>query len=239
MPITVHSSSPSLVSGNAVSVTTGSFSPPAGSLLVACQMTKYDSTMTLSNTGSALSWTQRVTQINTNGIAAIYTAPAISQFMTITGTLDFFGGGTTAAMALKIYVLAGADMTQPIGTTGSTNSSGVQNWTFSAYTSTAADSLGICAASDDYQTSTPASTDVAESFNVSASSGSNWLSGMSIRKAATTPVPGTSVTFDIQSGEASASTRWAVAAVEIRAAATPSPQRPLIPAGAVHRAGAW
>ncbi|MFI6813258.1 hypothetical protein ACIBG7_12640 [Nonomuraea sp. NPDC050328] len=238
MPIQVHGSSPSLVSAYATSVATSSFTPPSGSLLVACVMSKNDGSVALTNTGSALSWTLRIQGIHTNGCSAIYTSSAIAQSMSVTGTMDFFPSEGTQPIAIKIYVLTGADLSDPVGATNSSQSTGVENWTFPAYTSTSPDSWGFCAAADDFQTATPSSSDVAETFN---QGGASYLSGMAIRKAAATPAVGTPVSFDIRSGEPSPSTRWGVCAVEIKAA--PVAVRGLRgihrPPIAVHRASSW
>ncbi|MBG0818249.1 hypothetical protein [Planomonospora sp. ID82291] len=232
MPIAVHSSSPTIVSGSGPSVTTAAFTPPAGSLLVACALSKNDTTMALTGNGQTLTWTQRKLAVHTNGCAAIYTAPAAgSQLMSVTGALD-----QTASLALKIFVLTGVQMGSPVGATGSTQSSGVENWSFSAYTSTEAGSWGICAACDDYQTATPTSNDVYETFNVSSSL---YLSGLAIRKASATAAAGTPVSFDIRTGGPSGSTRWAAAAVEIRAAPEGQPAVPRMNPLAAHRAATW
>lgn len=238
MPIQIHGSSPSLVSAYGTSVTTGSFTPPSGSLLVACVMSKNDASVDLSNNGAALSWNLRVQGIHTNGCSAIYTAPAIAQTMSVTGLMNFFPGEPSQPVAVKIYVLTGADVSDPVGATNNTTSTGVENWSFPAYTSTSPDSWGFCAAVDDYQTGNPSSTDVAEAFN---QSGGNYLSGMAIRKAAATLAAGTPVAFDIRTGGVATSTRWGVCAVEIKAApvsvrATRNIHRPPV---AAHRASSW
>ncbi|MFI6485146.1 hypothetical protein ACIBH1_45060 [Nonomuraea sp. NPDC050663] len=230
--------SPSLVSAmTTTGVSTASFAPPEGAFLVACVMSKYDASVALTNTGSALSWTMRAQSINSNGIAAIYTAPAIAQSMTVTGTMDFIGSpGNSQGIALKVNVLGGVDISNPIGATGDVTSLGVQNWTFNAYTSTKADSWGFCAAADDYQTATPTSTDVNEPFN---QSGAGYLSGMAMRKASATASAGTAVSFNIQTGGVSTSTRWATCAVEVLAAVDGLGHRATLSRAAVHRAAAW
>ncbi|MFI6317291.1 hypothetical protein ACIBG8_07220 [Nonomuraea sp. NPDC050556] len=242
MAIEVHSSSPSLVFGHVKTVTTDSFTPPAGALLVASVMSKYDSSIPLTNGGSSLLWTQQVLAINTNAISAIYTAPAIAQFTTVTATIDYFGGSeTTAPLALKIYVLTGADVANPVGAKNAAQNTGVQDWNWTPFSSAEADSLSICAACDDYQTNINSSTDPYEQFNQMAPAGtgsSSWLSGLALRKATPVDASGTPVTFNIHCNASSPSTKWAATAVEIRAATTPRP-RPLAITSSAHRAGAW
>lgn len=78
--ITEDSSAPAVVDGEAVTLTTASFTPPAGSLVAAIVTTAEAAggvqTMTVGDTGGGLTWTQQVSSAFTAlGYVGIWTAP--------------------------------------------------------------------------------------------------------------------------------------------------------------------
>ncbi len=213
MAIAIDASSPAIVLTAADPVTTASFSPPANTLLVACVFVENttDTAITLSNTGTALTWTERrrrtTAEAGVNaGQIAIYTAPNVSAQAGITVTASV--ASVTSNAAIKVYVLTGADLTTPVGDSGE-GSSTTNNDTVAAYTSTVNNSRGICAAQDWLALGTPSSTDDEETFSNGA------LSGMAVTKSANTTPSGSSVTFNLDAAGTS-TPRWLWVAVEIK-----------------------
>ncbi len=213
MAIAIDASSPAIVTTTADPVTTASFSPPASTLLVACVFVENstDQAITVSNTGSALTWTQRVIRTtaeagSNSGEVAIFTAPNTGAQAGITVTASV--ASVSSYAALKVYVLTGASLTSPVGTTGEGNST-TNNVTVTAYTSTVNNSRGICAAQDWLASGAPSSTDDEETFHTASQ-----LSGMAISKSAATTPAGTSVTFNLDAA-GTAAARWLWAAIEI------------------------
>lgn len=199
MAIDIHVSSPAGVNRAFIgsgALTTATFSPPAGSLLVA--VVSAEDAVTLANSGTARTWTKRV-----GGALAgtsIWTAPNPTALTNITVTATTAGGG------LKVYVVTGQHTTSPIGTTG-TGDTTVNNATVTGYTSTAAGSRGFCAAIEVNNRGLPASTDDEYAYNQD-------LDGLCIVKAANTGTTSTAVTFNLDAAGSSVAD-WVWAALEI------------------------
>ncbi|MER7361950.1 hypothetical protein [Nonomuraea wenchangensis] len=227
MPITIETS-PALATGVETStVTTGSFTPPAGSLLVASVVAASADDPVVS--GGGLTWTRRVRNID--GGCELWTAVvAASTSMTVSVAVTDSGFGMGAA--LKVDVVSGQHPTAPIGNTGTGNSP-TDNATITGYTSSG-ESRGFCAASDRNTSGLPSSSDVESAFHLSPSAFFD-LDGMAVRKADDS-LPGQPVTFNL-AGAGDADWEWA--ALEILA--QPAYVRPavVIPVGAVRRAASW
>lgn len=182
--------------------TTASFTAPAGSLLVASVTP--NSTGTMSNTGTALTWTLR----STSGGSRIFTAPNPTLQSSITATT------TGANIALKIWVVTGADLSSPVGATNS-GSTTTNNATVAVYTSTVNNSRGFCAAGE-LNGLGPGATST-DTFAVTYLGSA--VAGMSLNKAANTTPSATAVTFNMD-GNGTSAADWNWAAVEILPAAS-------------------
>ncbi|MEV4246954.1 hypothetical protein AB0J63_26520 [Streptosporangium canum] len=195
MPIAIHGSSPAGANSFAP-VVSPSFSPPAGSLLVA--LVGGTGTPTISNSGTARTWTQRVVHGTYGGIR-IYTAPNPTALSTITVTVAGASGGA------KVFVVTGQHSTNPIGTTG-TGATATNNATVNAYTSTATGSRGFLVAVDwnGVYLSAPSSTDDEYAWALG-----DATAGIAATKAANTGASGTVVQFNLDaSGTAAADWNW-------------------------------
>lgn len=146
----VDSSSPALAAQTSISatVTTASFTPPAGCLLVAaafCSQNATGMTFTISDSLS-LAWSTILLRNSTDtgtyqSAAGLYYAVATGAAMTVTCVV-----GSSFFPTVKVYCITGADMSSPIGgsvKTGSTSTS----FATSTFVNSRAASLGIvCAA---------------------------------------------------------------------------------------------
>jgi hypothetical protein len=210
--IAFDASSPAVVSGIGTTLTTASFDPPDQSLLVATVMGSASGTM--SNNGSALTWTSRVS----GSSVQIFTAPLASGRTGMTATVTT---GSSVSWGFKLDVLTGADLGTPTGATG-TGSSTSNNIDINGYVSTIASSRGIL----------PTSTDDEAAW-------SSVFDGMRVAKAANTATPGTTVTFNLDAFGTGAA-NWSFAAVEILPLAVTVPQMRLVQSvAAVHRSYRW
>jgi hypothetical protein len=85
-------SSPAPVFANTLTVTTASFTPPAGAVLVAMVSSNGAAgvtTMTVSDTGLGLTWTEQVRQNGAgNGYTGIWTAPVAAGGQTVSGAVS-------------------------------------------------------------------------------------------------------------------------------------------------------
>ncbi|MER6575837.1 hypothetical protein [Nonomuraea sp. NPDC001023] len=233
MALAVDASSPAIVTGTTPRAT-GSFLAPADSLLVAlCASNSGNVTHTVTNSGTALTWTSRVKRdINDSGgnpaAVEIFTAPAVPS-VARTVTLTSSNGGDT--VELKVLVITGADLAAPVGATGE-GSSSTSNITPTVYTSTVATSRAVGIASDSEQSGTPTTSDVGFAWNVLGQT-----SGIAVHKAADTPTAGTSVTLNFNG---SGTRAWNWAAIEILPALVPFlPPRPVMLGQAVNRAATY
>ncbi|MFI6477352.1 hypothetical protein ACIBH1_05430 [Nonomuraea sp. NPDC050663] len=171
-------------------VVSNSFSPPAGSLLVAV-LPAGGGTPTVSNSGTARTWTQRVAR---TGFCSIYTAPNPTALSGITVTASGVSGG------IRVFYVTGQHPSSPIGATAD-GSSAVNNIDV-GYTSTGGGSRGFCAAADGNSLGVPSSTDDEYAFNGSG------RAGLAIVKAANTATAGESVTFNLDAAAGTPSWNW-------------------------------
>lgn len=204
------------------SITSASFTPADGSLLVLCiNMDKFASssmlTVVFTVTGGSLVWTQRVIQQPSatvaGPVAAIWTAPVVtgaSMTVSVSQTGDPDGGRLSA----KLYIVTGQHAL-PIGATGS-GTSATNNITPTAYTSTADNSRGFGSATDFNALGTPASTDTEDAAHYSGE-----ISVLSLFKAADTPTSGTGVTMNFDASGTGAAD-WGWCALEILPDAAPA-----------------
>lgn len=112
--LAVRALSPAIVGGSAASLQTATFSPPAGSVLLACVHADPGRTFTLTTTvATGLPWTQVVNAFPT-GLSSVtaWWAPLASGAanMSVTAT-----GSVNNDFGLKVYVVTGADAANPIG----------------------------------------------------------------------------------------------------------------------------
>src|SRR6185437_5945519 len=111
----VDTSTPALVfSSSANSVTTASFSPPAGAVLAVLASGNNASSIAVSDSGLGLTWTQRASKFAGGGGSVVYTAtvaggggsaPVVSSFTPTSGaagtSVSITGTGFTGATAVK------------------------------------------------------------------------------------------------------------------------------------------
>lgn len=200
MTVALDASSPALATTPiATSVTTAAFNPPSSTLLVATAIS-IDAPTSITNNGTALTWTLR--KRSAADSVSIYTAPLPTGRTGMTVTANW---GGTLGRSLKVDVFTGADLSVPIGADG-TGASSTNAVTVTGYTSTNAGSRGVCGAYDSNTLGTPSSTD----DEVAASNGA-----MRVVKATNTATAGTAVTFNLDAAGAG-TPAWSWAAVEIR-----------------------
>lgn len=225
MAVAIDASTPAIAAALANTITTSSFNPPDSSLLVAIPFRAIG--LTMSNNGTALTWTSRKQDVDGSSIE-IFTAPLPAARTGMTVTVS---GGSSGEIALKTYVLTGADLTNPVGATGAGNS-GTNNVTVTAYTSTIDGSRGLCGAYDSSARGLPTSTDNEDAYNIISS-------GMAVAKAANTTPAGTNVTFNLDAGGTAGGT-WYWIAVEILPQVDPLRARlPVQSPTAMHRSYSW
>lgn len=145
MALAIDPSTPAMVvqTGLSATVTTASFTPPVGALLLACgwgTLTQTGVTLSMSDTDGDF-WT-KIQERNSadaggqSGVASLFWARAVGDAITCTCTSSYF------APALQVYVITGADATTPIGgtTEGSSTSTSL---TTGGFTIQRAGSLGF------------------------------------------------------------------------------------------------
>lgn len=222
MPIVVGTS-PALATVTTGNITSPSFTPPAGSLLVVGVV---GSGLLSGMSGGGLTWTRRIQRAGTAGLE-LWTAPGASGAgMTVTGTTD-----GVSAMALKVWPITG-HATSPIGTTGN-GTSNANNSTVNGYTSTGAGSRGFIVAAETAGLGTPSSTDDETAFVLGGE-----LPGLMATKASNSGAAGTNVTFNLDAAGTDVA-QWEWAALEILATPEETRFRPLIALQAAKRAANW
>lgn len=189
------------------SATTGSFTPPANRLLVACVSSDGDPPTIGVSSSPALTWTLQPQATNNNGGAARTAVAEVStsQSYTVTAT-----NSNSGRVSVKVYVVSGHDSASPVGATFASTSA-VNNW-FPSYTSTVDNSRGFGCSTDWNALGAPTSADTEDAFHVNG-----FISGLSAYKAADTATSGTVVT--INSDAAAGTPQWSGAGVEIKPAA--------------------
>jgi hypothetical protein len=180
-------------------LTTASFTPPAGSVLViSAQSNGNNSAKSISvtdNLTSHLTYTQAQVKGNTTNdvYAKLYWAPVTtSRAMTVTATM---GGNSNDYGMLSVLVFTGANTAAPIGASG--GGRGATGVISDTYTSTAAGSWGWLSTGDWAQAGVPTvpSTEAVQaSYNVAGQD-----SFALIKQKATTATPGTPVTMSTTS----------------------------------------
>lgn len=197
--LALDASTPAVVKKAGTTLTTASFTPPAGSVLVISAQSNGNSAVksisVSDNLSSHLTYTQAQVKGNTTNdvYAKLYWAPVTtSRAMTITATI---GGSSGDYGMLSVLVFTGANTAAPIGASGGgRGASGVISDT---YTSTAAGSWGWLTTGDWAQKgvpNVPSNETVQASYNVS---GEDTFA--LIKQNATTATAGTSVTMSTTS----------------------------------------
>lgn len=218
MAIAIDASSPIRFTGtpaNNVDITSASFTPPAGSVLVVCVSADTNGNtdnITISVSGSSLTWTNRVERdpgdSSLASHASIWTAVQPSSVSMTVSVRRTAGNGSTGRISVKVYVVTGADTTTPNGAVGENNST-TNNITPNAYTSTVNNSRGFGCATDWNQLGTPTSTDTEDGADYSGA-----ISVISLFKAADTATSGTTVTMNFDAG-GTGTAEWNWVALEI------------------------
>lgn len=201
MALAIDASSPvSALAAGGVVVTTASFTPPNGSLLVACSEgdggAGANPSITITNTGTGVSaWTNALRATKTTsagtgngGVSCIdYATITTGSAMTVTSTM----GSGALPINLKVYVITGYDTTGFIGPNFKLAWSNVAHTTTQSFLSTRNNSLIICAAAEWLSSNAPTSSDLTiETYFVSGQS--RGLSGFK-----TVAVAGSTVTCDL------------------------------------------
>ena len=197
--LALDASSPAVVKKAGTTLTTASFTPPAGSVLVISAQSNGNGTAKSISVGdnlsSHLTYTQAQVKGNTTNdvYAKLYWAPVTtSRAMTVTATI---GGSSGDYGMLSVLVFTGANTAAPIGASG--GGRGATGVISDTYTSTAAGSWGWLTTGDWAQRGVPqvpTAETVQASYNVS---GEDTFA--LIKQNATTATAGTSVTMSTTS----------------------------------------
>lgn len=221
MPLAVASST-ARAGGNAITAVTASFTPPAGSVLVCISHANSNTTGTvtcaITNSGTGLTW-QRAAFANFSsgqpgGVFIDVAVVAVSAAMTVTATTT--NNNSVAGdryTSIRVWVVTGADTTDPIGASNK-NSSTTNNLTTTAFTTEQANSLGFCGGSD---WAAPSGSIVSSDMgsNGDAFASLAVLNGFGGWKNLSTA--GSSATFNLDS-PGTAAAQWTWASAEIKAA---------------------
>lgn len=197
--------------GVGTTATSGTFSPGASTVIFAFVATPSNPTFTISNSGTALTWTKRVELIGGEaGVLQIWSAPNATAQTDITVTAT---ASVSTIFMVKPVVAAGVDTTAPVGATGTDGATGGNNYTQNLYTSTVNNSVGIAVgvdASDVTNSSLPTSTD---GIFTSLRKSSNLFTSMALSKSAATATAGTAVGFTFNCSTSGVD--WITAALEV------------------------
>jgi hypothetical protein len=216
--LAIDASSPAIVSGAGPTVTTASFTPPAGSvLLIAAAMDGLAPAAGPSitdNLGGHLTYTRTDWQ-NGNGQAAIWwAAVSSSAAMTVSVTNGETGAGAQSTAA-KVWVLTGADTVTPIGAHGPGTSSSAASIAQS-YTASATSGWGFIGVSD-FDQKGAESAGAGCTVDGSANIGTAITYGFA-RRTTADDVSGNSNSLNVTLPGTSTNLRWAYA--EVKPAAT-------------------
>jgi len=197
-PIVVDASTPPLVSGSAA-LTTASFTPPAGALLVACAAFAVPDHPTISHTGPAMTWAKVAAlgygdPIGERGVSAVFVAvcPA-AQPVTVTATSTL---GNDAG-ALRVYVLTGIDPATPVGATAAHPIWEDAPYTLPLLTTTRAGSRTVVVSSNWYIDDDSADS-TGPGFDY-VSWRTSLIGGVAAIQSTPAPAPGTPVAVTLQS----------------------------------------
>lgn len=227
-------SSTARAGGNAITATSASFTPAAGTVLVAISHANSNTTGTVTevttNSGTGLTW-QRAAFANfgtggqPGGTFIDVAVVAVSASMTVTATTT--NNNTTTSdryTSLRVWVVTGADTTDPIGASAH-NGSTTNNLTTTAFTTLGASSLGFCGGTD---WAAPSGSIVSSDMgaNGDAFNSTAILNGFGGWKNLSTL--GSSATFNLDSPGAAAA-QWTWASCEIQAAPVLATSRLFLP----------
>jgi hypothetical protein len=236
--LAVDASSPARASGantnGTLTITTASFTPPAGSVLVATVQSNdrnagAGATGAVTNSGTALTWT-KVAERNildsggNSGYAGLFVAvqpTSVAMTATFTLTPGTGGSATVNTPTIKLYVVTGADTTTPVGGSAE-GSSTTNNLTTTAFTTVGASSLGFVSSTAwiDTGVGAPTSADCTYDAFDGVGGSIDALSGYK-----TLGTAGSSATFNLDDvGTAAGAWNWV--SVEIKAA-------PVVPSGRI------
>ena len=219
MAITVDNTVAVVKSDGGSSVPTASFSATSGQLLLAMGMLDHNSqpyvAATISNSGTALTWTQIVNAgaADTGAICAWYTHLA-ADFTTRTVTLTR-GSADSDTPALKVYILTDHDSADILGASTSTTST-TENLTSASITPETS-GVGFGHGVDWTQSGNPTSSDLT---NTSVINSAGNISGIWGYKNLTAAV---GATANFNAAGTPSPGNWRYAWFEIRAAATAGP----------------
>lgn len=206
MALAVDASTPAFKGAMATSVTSASFTPPVGSLLVCCVgTTSFSGTPTLTYASTSLTFTQQVTfNVAGQGTAFIHTSPVGANggsARTVQATTSAY-----ANIALKVYVVTGQHATfLDITGTGSSTTNAI---TPTVLTTTVANCWVFGIGAEFQSLGVPTSTDTGEGYDDAD------MSHLCVRKsAATATASAVTLNFDAFGTGTAA---WAWAAIAIR-----------------------
>ena len=224
--LALDASTPAVVKARGNTLTTASFTPPAGSVLViSAQSNGNSDTKSIAvsdNLSTHLTYTQAQTKGNTTNdvYAKLYWAPVTtSRAMTVTATI---GGNSGDYGMLSVLVFTGANTAAPIGASG--GGRGATGVITDSYTSTASGSWGWLSYGDWAQKGVPkvpTTETVHASYNVS---GEDTFA--LIKQNATTAAAGTQVTMSTTSPTSGA--RATHIYFEVVSATAQGPSAPMI-----------
>ncbi|WP_086847063.1 hypothetical protein [Amycolatopsis kentuckyensis] len=204
MALALDASTPAMVKGTTTPATTASFSPPAGALLFALCEADELNTFSISNTGTALTWTSVGVSINQSGQGSIQVYWAYNASAQSNITVSSARAGSFTANALKVLVFTGAETSftgakaTALAATVNITTTGPNSWVWAAHIEEngGADTAATGCSFNDAETTF------------------GGIGGGVLKRTATTPAAGTVVTIGVTSA-----TIPAILAFEVKEAA--------------------
>ncbi len=157
MPLAIDPSSPARVGGNATTAATAGFTPPAQSTLVAIAHANSDTTGTvtcvITNSVTGLTWEQTGAANFADGqpggvfIAVAKCPNSITNTAVTATTTNNNSVAGDRYTSLRVFVVTGADQTDPTGAANEGTST-TNNLTTGAFVTTRANSMGFCGGTD-------------------------------------------------------------------------------------------
>jgi len=205
--LALDASTPSMVKGTTNPVTTASFSPPAGSLLFAICEADETNTFSVSNTGTALTWSSIGVSTNQSGQGSIMVFWAYNDSAQSGITVSSTRTGSFTANAIKVLVWTGAEKiftgAKAAAFTATVNlvTTGANSWVWAGHVEEngGADTAATGCTFNDAETSF------------------GGIGGGVLKRTTNTPTSGTTVTIGVTSG-----TLPAIVAFEVKEAPEPS-----------------
>jgi len=187
--LALDASTPSMVKGTTTPATTAAFSPPAGSLLFAICEADELNTFSISNTGTALTWTSIGASTNQSGEGSIQIYWAYAAAAPGSITVSSARTGSFTANALKVLVFTGAETSftgakaAAFATTVNVTTTGNNSWVWAGHIEEngGADTAATGCSFNDAETSF------------------GGIGGGVLKRTATTPASGTVVTIGVTS----------------------------------------